>query len=48
MTQIFWEASLRKGAVDKPMNIFPSEQFNFLVQSLIKLKEKKFSHFSSS
>ena len=40
MTQIFWKASLRKGAVDKPMNIFPREPFQFLVQGLIKFKKK--------
>ena len=28
---------LRKGAVEKPMNIFPREPFPFLVQGLIKL-----------
>ena len=43
MTQIFWKDSLRKGALDKPMNIFPRELFNFLVQGLIKLFKKPHS-----
>ena len=34
MTQIFWKATLRKGAVDTPMNIFPREPFHFLDKKL--------------
>ena len=37
MTQIFWKGSLRKGPVDKPMNISPREPVHFLLQGLIKL-----------
>ena len=43
MTQIFSNVSLRKSAVDKPINIFPRELFHFLVQGLIKLFKKPHS-----
>ena len=47
MTLIFWKDSLRKGAVDKSMNIFSREPFHFLVQGLIKLKKTAFKNIDN-